>query len=141
MKYQQDGGNSYFVRLDKGERLSSAIEQFAEETKIEGGWVNGLGATTEAVLGFYELSDKQYYWQTFDDLLECVSLTGNLALDEQGKIMFHLHGVFSDIKFRTFGGHVKDLVAGGTLELFITRASQPLRRKTNPATGLQNLDL
>jgi uncharacterized protein len=140
MVYSFDGFN-YLIKLDKGERLSEAIAQFARETKIEGAWVNGIGAALEATLGFYDLDKQQYNWQTFSELQEIVSLSGNLAYDEQGAMTFHLHGVFSDRQFETVGGHVKDLMAGATVELFIHRAYQPTRRKTDSAVGLQTLDL
>lgn len=140
MVYSFDGFN-YLIKLNKGERLSEAVAQFARETKIEGAWVNGIGAALEATLGFYDLDKQQYNWQTFSELQEIVSLNGNLAYDEQGTMVFHLHGVFSNRQFQTAGGHVKDLVAGATVELFIHRAYQPTKRKTDPSVGLQTLDL
>jgi predicted DNA-binding protein with PD1-like motif len=140
MTHSFDGYN-YLIRLDKGDRLSTAVEQFMLETKIGGAWVSGLGAVLNATLGFYDLAAKEYRWQEFDGLRELVSLTGNLAANEEGKMMFHLHGVLSDQSFQTVGGHVKDLVAGGTVELFIHRSYQPMQRKTDPDVGLQVLDL
>ena len=140
MVYSFDGLN-YLIKLNKGERLGEAIEQFVRETKIEGAWVNGIGAALETTLGFYDLNTQQYQWQTYSELREVVSLSGNLAYDEQGAMVFHLHGVFSDRQFQTVGGHVKDLVAGATVELFVHCAYQPTRRKTDPAAGLQTLDL
>jgi uncharacterized protein len=140
MKYSFDGFN-YLIRLDKGERLSEVIEQFVQETKLEAAWINGIGACLEATLGYYDLDAKEYHWQTFEGLREVVSLSGNLAADEQGKVVFHLHGVVSDREYKTSGGHVKDLVAGATLELFIHRSNRPTKRKHDPETGLQTLDL
>ncbi len=140
MQYSFDGFN-YLVRLDRGERLSEVLQQFAKETKIQGAWLSGLGGATQATLGFYDLQAKTYHWQTFDDLHEIVSLTGNLAYDQQGAFVFHLHGVLSDKTFRTVGGHVKDLVAGATVELFVHRAYQPTTRKKDNDTGLQLLEL
>src|SRR5687767_8449594 len=128
MTHSFDGFN-YLIKLNKGERLSTAIAQFIADTKIEGAWVSGLGATLEATLGFYDLDKKEYHWQTFEGPREVVSLTGNLAFDEQGKMVFHLHGVLSDRQFQTVGGHIKELVAGATLELFVHRAYQPTQRK------------
>lgn len=140
MKYSFDGFN-YLVRLDKGEQLAASLERFAAETNIEGAWVNGLGAATSATLGFYDLEAKEYRWREFEGLREIVSLTGNLAYDEDGRFMSHLHGVLSDHEFATVGGHVKDLTAGATVELFIHRAYQPTRRKLDDNTGLKTLDL
>lgn len=140
MKYSFDGFN-YLIRLDKGEKLSESLEKFAAETKIEGAWVSGLGAVVDATLGFYDLDKKEYHWQQFDGLREIVSLAGNLAYDEEGKFVFHLHGVLSDDKFQTVGGHVQDLAAGATVELFIHRAYQPTKRKMDSRAGIKTLDL
>jgi Predicted DNA-binding protein with PD1-like DNA-binding motif len=140
MTYSFDDYN-YVIKLLKGERLSEAIEQFAEETKIEGGWIQGLGGTLEATLGFYDLDKKEYQWRTFEGLHELVSLNGNLAFDEQGKMMLHAHGVIADQNYQTVGGHIKDLVAGATVELFVHRTFKPLHRKTDGQVGLQTLDL
>lgn len=140
MTFSFDGFN-YLIRLNKGERLAESLEQFAKETKIEGAWVSGLGGALEATLGFYDLDKQEYHWQQFDGLRELVSLTGNLAYDEDGKFIFHLHGVLADDRFQTVGGHVKDLVAGATVELFVHRAYQPTKRKMESSVGIKVLDL
>lgn len=135
-----DGFND-IIRLEKGERLLESLEKFVQENELPGAWISGLGGAQEVTLGFYDLVKKEYQWQTFEGLREVVSLTCNIAFDESGKPVFHLHGVFGDVKFQTVGGHVKDLVAGATLELFIHRTYKPLRRKSDNGTGLKLLDL
>ena len=140
MKYSFDGFN-YLIRLDKGEKLLESVEQFAHETKLEGAWVNGLGAASEVTLRIYDLDKKEYRSQKFDGPLEVASLTGNIAFDEEGKFVLHLHGVFGDDKYQTVGGHVQDLTAAATLELFIHRAYQPTKRKMDESVGLKTLDL
>lgn len=140
MTHSYDGYN-YVLRLGKGERLSAALEQFVTETKIEGAWLNGLGAAGNVELGFFNLSSKEYKWRTFGNMMEVVALTGNLAYDNTGKFMFHVHGVFADDEYQTVGGHVKDLMVGATLELFVHRTYQPLQRMLDEPTGLQLLNL
>jgi uncharacterized protein len=140
MTHSFDGFN-YLIRLGMGERLSVAIEQFFVASKIEGGWVSGVGAASEVSLGFYNLGSKAYKWRTFGSMMEIVSLGGNLAYDDSGKMTLHLHGVFADSEYRTVGGHVKDFVAGGTVELFVHRSYQPMHRFHDDKTGLQLLDL
>ncbi len=140
MTHSFDGYN-YLIRLSRGERLSEALEQFIGESKIEGGWMSGLGAATEVMLGFYNLSSKDYTWRTFGRMMEIVSLAGNFAYDEQGKMIWHLHGAFADSEYQTVGGHVKDFVAGATVELFVHRLQQPAHRKFDDSVGLQLLDL
>lgn len=140
MTYTFDGYN-YFVRLEVGEQLTIAIDQFSKETKLEGGWASGLGGASQIELGYYNLDSKQYQWQKFDGLREITNLTGNLAYDEEGQLMFHLHGTFADENYQTIGGHVKDFIAGATVELFVHRSFQPLHRKKDEKTGLQLLNL
>ncbi|MGH7158257.1 MAG: PPC domain-containing DNA-binding protein [Candidatus Saccharimonadales bacterium] len=127
------------IRLQTGESLLETLEQFVQQNELPGAWISGLGGASQVTLGFYDLDKKEYQWQTFDGLREVVSLTGNIAFDENGKPAFHLHGVFGDRQFQTVGGHVKDLVAGATLELFIHRTCKPLHRKPDEQTGLQLL--
>lgn len=140
MNHVFDGFNDV-IRLQKGERLMGCLEKFVQENELPGAWVSGLGGASDLTLGFYDLDKKEYQWQMFDGLREVVSLTGNISFDEDGRPVFHLHGVFGDRQFQTIGGHVKDLTAGATLELFIHRTYKPLRRKADGDTGLELLDL
>lgn len=141
MTYTFDDYN-YVIKLNKGERLGEALEAFmAAEPKLEGAWISGLGGALEMTLGFYDLEAKAYQWRTFKGLYELTALTGNLAADEHGKLTAHLHGTFADQQFQAIGGHVKDLVAAATVELFVHRTRKPLRRKTDPEVGLQTFDV
>jgi hypothetical protein len=140
MTYSFDGYN-HLIRLEKGEKLSVVLEQFMADAKVEGAWLNGLGAASNVELGFFNLSSKEYKWRTFGHMMEVVALTGNLAVDDAGKSMFHIHGLFADDEYQTVGGHVRDLTVGATLELFIHASYQPLRRMLDEPTGLQLLHL
>jgi hypothetical protein len=140
MTHSFDGYN-HLIRLEMGERLSECMDKFIAESSIDGGWISGVGTATEIALGFYNLSSKEYKMRTFGRMMEIASLTGNFAYDEQGKTMWHMHGVFADSEYQTVGGHVKDLVSGATVELFVHSAYKPMHRRHDDATGLELLDL
>lgn len=141
MVYSFDGFN-YLIRLDKGDKLAESLEKFATETDIKGGWLTGVGGALEVVLGFFDLDKKEYNWQTFTGLREILSLNGSIAYDEHDKPMLHLHGSFGDREFKTIGGHIKDLTAAATVEIFVHSAyKKPIKRKTDEVTGLKLLDL
>lgn len=140
MKYIFDSYN-HVICLEKGENLAESLATFFNETKHEGGWIEGVGGALSVELGYYNLEKKEYQWRTFDQTLEVLSLQGTVALNESGEPVFHLHGVFSDENYQTIGGHVKNLTVGGTLELFVHRSYTPLKRTLNPGTGLQTLSL
>ncbi|HKX24658.1 MAG TPA: PPC domain-containing DNA-binding protein [Candidatus Saccharimonadales bacterium] len=136
-------GYNYVVRLERGERLSEAMEQlFAEsDTQILGASVSGVGAAEQLTLGFYDLETKEYIWRDFESMYEITGLLGTVARDEHDNLMSHLHGTFSDRSYQVIGGHVKDFVVGGTCELFIHVTYKPLKRLHDDQTGLKLLDL
>lgn len=140
MIHSFDGYNDV-IRLQKGERLGAALGQFMAETRLPGAWLSGIGAASGVELGFFNLASKEYKWRTFSSMMEVASLGGNLAYDDRGKMMFHLHGVFADDEYGTVGGHVRDLTVGATLELFVHRTYVPLKRAYDGETCLQLLSL
>lgn len=139
MVHTFDGFND-FIRLQKGERLSDFLAQFAP-SEFPGAWVSGLGGVSEVTLGFYDLDAKEYRWKTFGGLREMTTLQGNLAHHESGKLMLHAHGTFADASYASIGGHVKDFITAGTVELFLHRSYKPLSRKHDETVGLPLLDL
>lgn len=140
MIYSFDGYN-YLIKLEKGEKLMPALQAFAKETKLEGGWINILGGALNMTLGFYDLDKKEYIWRDFEGLYEITGITGNLAYDQQNQPVFHLHGTFADRDFKTVGGHLKDLTTAATVEIFIHRSFKQVKRAHDETSGLQTLDL
>ena len=134
-------GYNHIIRLQRNERLAAALQQFMAEQDVQGAWLSGIGGAVEVELGFYDLETRAYRWRTFSRLLEITSLQGNIALDPDGKPICHLHGTFSDDTYQAIGGHVKDLVVGGTCELFVHRTYRPLHRHHDDEVGLAILDL
>jgi predicted DNA-binding protein with PD1-like motif len=140
MTYSYDGWN-YVVVLQMGESLVEGLQQFIKETDIKGAWLNGIGAALSAELGYYDLEKREYKWRSYDQACEIVSLGGNISRDKEGKPALHLHGALADEDGQTVGGHVRDLVVGGTCELFIHEFRQPLERQFDDETGLKLLDV
>jgi len=140
MKYTFDGFN-WFIRLDKGDRLSDVFETFFAETDCQGAWVNGIGGAHEITLGHYSAEDKAHRWQTFTGFYEVTSMQGTVARTQDGKPIFHLHANIGDEQYQVRGGHVQDMVAGVTFELFIHRSYQPLKRRPESELGIQVLDV
>jgi uncharacterized protein len=141
MKYRFDGFN-WLVRFDRGEKLVEGLTAIVKKEKIKGAWVSGLGAAESAVLGYYNLETKAYEWKQLDQLLEITSLQGNVAW-EGGVPVLHIHGTFSNHDLQALGGHVKELVVGGTCEVLLHRwyEEEGLRRSQDETTGLKLLQL
>jgi hypothetical protein len=140
MKFKFDGYN-WLVRLEKGEPLVASLVKLVKQEGVSGAWISGLGAAQSAELGFYDLDTKQYHWKKFDQLMEITSLQGNVAWNGEEPAV-HMHGTFSDSNMQAFGGHVKELIVGGTCEVLLHRWYEgKLNRSEDPETGLKLLDL
>lgn len=133
--------NAILLRLERGEKLIENLNLLAKNENISAAWLSGLGGAESAELGFYDLDTKEYRWRTFDDLMEITSLQGNLAwIDDQPK--WHIHGTLSGRDYAAIGGHVKELIVGGTCEIYLTLISEThLHRQIDESTGLTLLDL
>ena len=135
---QMTDSNSSLIVLQHGEELHSALTDYARENGVKSAWLSGLGGTSKATLGFYNIETKSYEWKEFSGPLEIISLTGNLSMVD-GEPFWHIHGALSDRNFQTFSGHVKELVTGPTCELHITPLSLSLTREFDDVTGLKLL--
>lgn len=129
------------LRLDRGEKLLECLNRLVVQENIQAAWLYGLGGAEWAELGFYDLEAKEYQWQTFTELMEITSLQGNLTwVGDQPK--WHIHGTLSGRDHRAIGGHVKELVVGGTCEISLRILPDlTLRRQRDDKTGLDLLDL
>lgn len=140
MKFRADGYN-WVVRLEKGEKLLEQLTSFAKDNDIPSCWISAIGACQQAELGYYDLEKQEYHWHKVDELMEITGIQGNLAWDGDTPV-FHLHGNFSKEDLSTVGGHIKNLVVGGTCEVFFHRwYADKLTRSQDSEVGLKLLDL
>ena len=130
----------YTIRMELGEKFVETFTSFCESKGIGTAHFTALGAAEEVELGFYDLPTKTYSFRLFESPMELVSMTGNISLVD-GQPFIHAHGVFSDKEFKTVEGHVKDLVVGPTIEIFLTPMDLEIERKMNDRVGLKLLDL
>ncbi len=117
MVYGTDEFN-YTLRLDKDEKLVENLLSFVRTNQIRGAWVFALGGLKEAELGMYDLEAKRYNFTNIAGPLELVSLTGTVAWQDNEPAL-HLHASVSDKTLAVCGGHLKEAVVSGTVEVFI----------------------
>lgn len=141
MTYKFDGYN-YILKLQLGEKLIENLNAFAKEKQLGSAWLNGLGGASEATLGYYNLETREYEWKEFTDLMEITSLQGNLSWVEDEPV-WHVHASLSDRNFAGYGGHVKELIAGATVEVFLHARfeGEKLERVHDDEVGLKLLNL
>ena len=139
MKVVATTGDAQMIILQRGEELIAQLEVVATSGGMTAGWLSGLGGASAATLGFYDPVSRQYEWTEYDEPLEILSLTGNLAMVDD-RPFWHVHGVFSGRDGRVIGGHVQRLTIGLTGELQITTRQAALMRVYDDVTGLKLID-
>lgn len=139
MKYSEVH-NGWLLRLERGEELVSSLTEFVENNKVDGAWVSGLGGATKARVGYYNLNRKKYIFRSVKDVRELVSLQGNISKIGD-KVALHLHGVVTDSNNKTRGGHIQELICGGTIELYVQNLGVKMERTVDEQIGLPLLEL
>jgi len=58
MNYKKTG-NSYLIRLDKGEEIIEKLAEFCGKEGIKSGHFSGIGGLEQADISYYTFEDKQ----------------------------------------------------------------------------------
>ena len=130
MQFMQNG-DTYIVRLDRGEEIHATLKSFCQQQGINAGWINGIGAVMQAELGYFHRDSQEYSWRGITTDHELTSLMGNISLKE-GEIWLHLHATLSDENFRVTAGHLRSGVISVTGEIWIQRVEGMIERQLNP---------
>lgn len=130
----------FLLQLERGDEVKEKLRELADEHGIGAAVVRGLGAADRGELDFYHLAETRHESLAVDEPTEVASLQGNLSRGEDGRPVVHLHATLGRRDGSTVGGHVKQLVAGATLEIDLEVLPGTLRRKLDPRVGLHVLD-
>lgn len=133
-------GPVYFIRLDPGEKIIESLKALCEADKIGAGILHGLGATSQAELGWFDREARDYRTLRIEEPCEIVSLYGNVSVLD-GKPFLHCHISLGDKTFGIRGGHLREAVVSATCEITLTRFFDKVRRKRDDKTGLSLLQL
>jgi uncharacterized protein len=128
------------LRIDKSEDVVKSITEFCTKERINNAYFTGIGAVGKLTCGYYNLEEKQYHFTEYSEPLEVVSLTGNVMLKD-GTPFVHVHGVFTDIENKAFGGHVVEMNVHVVLEVMLTPLSTKIERHIDDCVGLALLEL
>lgn len=130
----------YLVMLERGDELIRSLIEFGRHEEVTAASLNGLGAIRRLVLGFYDLESQDYVRREWDGDLEVAALVGTLSLLD-GEVFPHVHGVFSDRWFNSFGGHVFEATVSVTLEVPVYTTPGVFERSPVEFCNLKLIDL
>ena len=131
-----DGPQRTFVMVfDHGDEVLENLLAFAKEHRLSAAEFTGIGAFSDAVLGYFDWQKKDYERIPVDEQVEVLNLTGNIALAD-GEPKLHPHVVVGKADGTAHGGHLLEAHVRPTLEVIITESPAHLQRRSDPETGL-----
>ena len=130
---------TYLLVFRTGQEVMQGLLAFARKHALVAGHLTGIGAISDAVVGYFEPEKKVYLRIHEKGQAELLSLTGNLALSDN-EPFFHIHVALGLRDGSTRGGHLFEARVRPTVEAVLTTYSKPVRRKIDPDTGLPLLD-
>ena len=123
-------------QLPFGTDLLEGLTSIVQKENIRLGRIHAIGATTHAVVAYYDQNTKKYNPMEFSGGMEILNLTGNISIRD-GKPFVHVHIVLSDREGKSFGGHVLPGTKLFALEVFIEELEgDELVRAHEEKTGL-----
>jgi predicted DNA-binding protein with PD1-like motif len=125
----------FILVLKRGENLSAAIIQCANDAKLPGASLAGLGALENPTLNYFNLTTKKFQPKTFQGIFEINSLVGNITKLE-GKRVAHIHVALSDNQYHVMGGHLSNALVGIIAEITITPHAGQLVKKIDKDLGV-----
>ena len=131
----QKVGKDYLINIDKDEKVVETLTRFCKENGIKNAKLSGIGAVKKTEIGAYDLPKKAYIKREYSEILELLSLEGNVALKD-GEPFIHAHVVLSDHKMQTLGGHLFETTVGVAGEFFLTQFDGNAYRELKPDIGL-----
>lgn len=127
---------TYIGQLPNGADLYNTLSDIVIKEDICPARIQGIGATTHAVVAFYDQNKKKYNTLEFPGGMEILSLNGNVSLRD-GKPFVHSHIVLGDAQGKVFGGHLLPGTKILVCEVFIEEfEGEQLIRNFDEQTGL-----
>ena len=134
MQFKQDG-NSFIIYIEQDESIMETLTQFCKSKDIVNAQISGIGAIKEIDLGAYDLKNKEYVRQFFNNLWELTSFQGNVILKDNEPFI-HAHITMSDHNLDVKGGHLFEAKVGAVGEFILRKIETDGKREYDANIGL-----
>lgn len=140
MIFSKLGSSRFVLRLEKGDDIVQTLRKFAADHRIRAGFFEGIGSLNKAKLGHYDFQTKTYKHETFEDDLEIITLSGNIAIMDK-QVIPHAHATLGRRDFSVIGGHLDEDSIANMVEISLERLPGKLVKARDDEIGLNLLQL
>jgi predicted DNA-binding protein with PD1-like motif len=134
MQFKQDG-NTFIIYIEQDEYIMETLTQFCKSKDIINAQISGIGAIKEIDFGAYDLENKKYIRQSFNNLWELTSFQGHVILKDNEPFI-HAHITVSDHNLNVKGGHLFEAKVGAVGEFILRKIETDGKRELDPNIGL-----
>jgi predicted DNA-binding protein with PD1-like motif len=134
--HDSSGQRTYAVVLETGEEVLECLQQFALSQEVLAAQLTAIGAFRDAVLLYFDWSDKDYVRIPVREQVEVASLIGDIAQSPAGGPALHIHVVLGKRDGTAMAGHLGEAHVRPTLEVIVTESPGHLRKVKDAETGL-----
>ncbi|HZY47972.1 MAG TPA: PPC domain-containing DNA-binding protein [Candidatus Bathyarchaeia archaeon] len=140
MIYSQLGTDKYVLRLESGDDILKSLKEFAVKKRVGGSLIEGIGSLNKVRLGHYDFKTKLYKYETFEDDLEILNLSGNIS-NMNRQPLPHVHVTLGRRDFSVIGGHLDEGSVANMVEVGVWKFPGKLVKARDDAIGLNVLQL
>lgn len=134
-------GPSFVLRLEQSDDILKTIRAFANSQRLRASFFEGIGSLYKAKLGHYDFKGtKSYKYETFDEDLEILTLSGNVSTMNQ-QALPHAHVTLGRRDFSVVGGHLEEGSLANMVEVNMTKLQGRLLKERDSNVGLNLLQL
>ena len=126
--------HEWVVRLQDGENLADALRGLGSDSALI---LSGIGMVRDVELGYW--NGSEYEVHAYPDPAELICLQGNLATDDAGQRIAHVHLALSRQDGSMRGGHLVAATVHNTLEMGLLPLEEIAMDRRPESNGLVGL--
>jgi hypothetical protein len=137
---ESDGTKTYVLVLYQGDQVQAGLTAFASDHHVVDAHFSAIGAVRDPEVAWFDESRKQFKAMSLHEQMEVLTPSGDITLGVDGQPVVHTHLVLARSDGQSWGGHLIEATVSPTLELYVTTYPESVRKRLDPATGLQLID-
>ncbi|MBN1216674.1 MAG: DNA-binding protein [Candidatus Lokiarchaeota archaeon] len=119
------------AKLYPDEDIIDSLIKIVKKHNIKSGLINIIGALKKVTLGYFDITQKDYKFETIIDDVELLSCMGNISYKDEDPLI-HLHIIVGRNDFSVNGGHLgQPSIISVTGEVYIYETSSKIKRLYN----------
>jgi hypothetical protein len=132
---------TWVLVLASGEEVKKTILKFASDNDLRAASFVALGAFEQAQLAYFDWQAKKYQPIPIDEQVEVITMTGDIAENEENAPDMHAHVILGRRDGTTRGGHLMQAIVRPTLELTMTETPAHLKRRMHKDIHVALIDI